>query len=61
MAQPDVIQKRGRLGKALQETAPKKAIPIEKLNWRDAPNKDASDLIVESGGKSKVLLSLISI
>jgi len=54
MARPDAIQKREHFRKALQETASKKAIPVEKLSWRDVPNRDASELIVESGGKTRV-------
>jgi len=54
MARPDVIQKREHFRKALQETASKKAIPVEKLSWRDVPIRDASELIVESGGKTRV-------
>jgi hypothetical protein len=54
MAQQDVLENREQFQKALQDTASKQAIPIEKLSWRDVPNQDASDLIVESGGKKRV-------
>ena len=54
MAQQNVVESRERFQKALEDTAVKQAIPIDKLSWRDVPNQHASDLIVESGGKKRV-------
>jgi hypothetical protein len=54
MAQPDVIQSREQFEQKLRQTASNKAIPIQQLAWRDVPNKDASDLTIESGGKKRV-------
>src|ERR1044072_7161542 len=54
MAQQDTIQNRERFQAALQDAAAKQAIPLDRLSWRDIPNRDASDLIVEAGGKKRV-------
>ena len=54
MAQQDTIKNRERFQAALQDAAAKQAIPLDRLSWRDIPNRDASDLIVEAGGKKRV-------
>ncbi|HEX5605797.1 MAG TPA: hypothetical protein VFY96_04735 [Candidatus Binatia bacterium] len=54
MTQQDTIKNRERFQVALQNAASKQAIPLERLSWRDIPNRDASDLIVEAGGKKRV-------
>ena len=54
MAQQDTIKNRERFQAALQDAASKQAIPLDCLSWRDIPNRDASDLIIEAGGKKRV-------
>jgi predicted nuclease of predicted toxin-antitoxin system len=54
MAQQDILKNRERFQAALQDAASKQAIPLDRLSWRDIPNRDASDLIVEAGGKKRV-------
>jgi len=54
MAQQKVINKRGHFQQKLQQTASAQAVPLEQLSWRDVPNKDASELIVESAGKRRI-------
>jgi hypothetical protein len=54
MTQQDTIKNRERFQVALQNAASKQAIPLDRLSWRDIPNRDASDLIVEAGGKKRV-------
>ena len=54
MAQSDATQSRKHFEQKLRQTASNKAIPIQQLTWRDVPNKDASDLTIESGGKKRV-------
>jgi predicted nuclease of predicted toxin-antitoxin system len=54
MAQQDTLKNRERFQAALQDAAAKQAIPLDRLSWRDIPNRDASDLIVEAGGKKRV-------
>ena len=54
MAQTEVIQARERFENKLKQTASNKAIPLQQLAWRDVPNKNASDLTIESGGKKRV-------
>ena len=54
MAQQDILKNRERFQAALQDAAAKQAIPLDRLSWRDIPNRDASDLIVEAGGKKRV-------
>lgn len=53
MERSDVLQIRERFGKEVQATASDKSIPIQRLSWRDVPEKDASELIIESGGKRR--------
>jgi hypothetical protein len=47
-------ENRDRFVKQLQQTASARAIPIDRLNSRDLPAKDGFELIVESGGKTRV-------
>jgi hypothetical protein len=54
MTEQDTIKNRERFQGALQDAASKQAIPLDRLSWRDIPNRDASDLIVEAGGKKRV-------
>ena len=54
MASEGVSRNREWFQKELEQTASRKAIPIQHLSWRDVSNQDASDLIVESGGKKRV-------
>ena len=54
MAQQTVKQNRERFKKLLQDTASKRAIPIEKLDMREIPNRDAFELIAKSEGKERV-------
>lgn len=54
MAHGDVTHEREQFVKELQQTASAKAIPIQKLSWRGVPNKEASELTIESGGKKRV-------
>ena len=54
MTQQDIIKNRERFQMALQDTASKQAIPLDRLSWRDIPVRDASDLIVEVGGRKRV-------
>jgi hypothetical protein len=54
MAQQNTTKNRERFQMALQDTASKQAIPLDRLSWRDIPDRDASDLIVEVGGKKRV-------
>jgi hypothetical protein len=39
--------------KKLRDAFFKKVIPIDALTWQDVPDKDASVLIIESGGKKR--------
>ena len=54
MVQQDTIKSRERFQAALQDAASKQAIPLDRLAWRDIPNRDASDLIVEASGKKRI-------
>ena len=54
MEPQDTIKNRERFQTALKDAASKQAIPLDRLSWRDIPNRDASDLIVEAGGKKRV-------
>ena len=54
MVQEDIAKNRERFVKDLQQTASHRAIPIDRLNCRDIPDKDGFELIVESGGKKRV-------
>jgi hypothetical protein len=40
--------------KDLKQIASDRAIPIDRLDCRDIPDKDGFELIVESGGKKRV-------
>jgi len=52
MAQQDTIKNRERFQIALQDAASKQAIPLDELTWRDIPNRDASNLIIEAAARS---------
>lgn len=54
MANEDIAKNRERFVKDLEQTASGRAIPIDRLNCRDIPDKDGFELIVESGGKKRV-------
>ena len=54
MANEDIAKNRERFVKDLEQTASGRAIPIDRLNCRDIPDKDGFELIVESGGKKTV-------
>ena len=54
MMDEDIAKNRERFVKDLQETASHRAIPIDRLNRRDIPDKDGFELIVESGGKKRI-------
>ena len=54
MANEDTAKNRERFVKDLEQTASGRAIPIDRLNCRDIPDKDGFELIVESGGKTRV-------
>ena len=54
MVQEEITKNRERFVKDLQQTASHRAIPIHRLNFRDIPDKDGFELIVESGGKKRV-------
>ena len=54
MANEDIAKNRERFVKDLEQTASDRAIPIDRLNCRDIPDKDGFELIVESGGKKRV-------
>ena len=43
-----------RFRKKLQDAASKQAIPIEKLDMRELPNKDAFEVAAKSGRKERV-------
>jgi hypothetical protein len=40
--------------KDLEQTASDRAIPIDRLNYREIPGKDGFQLIVKSGGKERI-------
>ena len=54
MANEDIAKNREQFVKDLEQTASGRAIPIDRLNCRDIPDKDGFELIVESGGKKRV-------
>ena len=54
MADNDIAKNREQFVKDLEQTASHRAIPIDRLNCREIPNKDGFQLIVESGGKERV-------
>jgi hypothetical protein len=54
MANQDIVKNRERFVKALEQTASGRAIPIDRLDCRDIPDKDGFELTVESGGKKRV-------
>ena len=47
-------ENRERFVKQLAQTASDRAIPIDRLNCRDLPDKDGFELVVESGGKKQI-------
>lgn len=54
MVQQDIAKNRERFLKDLQETASQRAIPIDRVDSRDIPDKDGFELTIESGGKKRV-------
>jgi hypothetical protein len=54
MTNQDIVKNRERFVKDLEQTASDRAIPIDRLDCRDIPDKDGFELIVESGGKKRV-------
>jgi|Tabmets5t2r1_1033131.scaffolds.fasta_scaffold465315_1 hypothetical protein len=54
MAHDDIAKNRERFVKDLEQTASDRAIPIDRLNCREIPDKDGFELIVESGGKERI-------
>jgi hypothetical protein len=54
MANKDTAKNRERFVQDLEQTASARAIPIDRLNCRDIADKDGFELIVESGGKTRV-------
>ena len=54
MAHEDTAKNREQFVKDLEQTASGRAIPIDRLDCRDIPDKDGFELIVESGGKERV-------
>jgi len=54
MADDDIARNRERFVKDLEQTASDRAIPIDRLNSRELPDKDGFELIVESGGKKRI-------
>ena len=57
MAQQDTIKERERFQAALQDAASNQAIPLDRLSWRDIPNRDASDLLSRRAAKREFLRS----
>jgi hypothetical protein len=54
MTHQTVKQNRERFKKRLEDTASKQAIPIDKLDMREVRNRNAFELIANSGGKERV-------
>jgi hypothetical protein len=54
MAHDDIAKNRERFVKDLEQTASHRAIPIDRLNCREIPDKDGFELIVKSGGKERI-------
>ena len=54
MAHDDIAKNRARFVKDLEQTASHRAIPIDRLNCREIPDKDGFELIVKSGGKERI-------
>jgi hypothetical protein len=54
MANKDIAKNRERFVEDLEQTASGRAIPIDRLKCQDIPDKDGFELIVESGGKTRV-------
>jgi hypothetical protein len=54
MAHDDIAKSRERFVKDLEQTASDRAIPIDRLESRELPDKDGFELIVESGGKKRI-------
>ena len=50
-----LVKNREQFVQDLKETASKRAIPIDRLECQDIPDKDGFQLIVESGGKKRIL------
>jgi hypothetical protein len=54
IARDDIAKNRERFVKTLEQTASHRAIPIDRLDCREIPDKDGFQLIVESGGKERI-------
>ena len=54
MAHEDLIRSREQFVEDLRQTASNRAIPIDRLECQDIPDKDGFQLIIESGGKKRV-------
>jgi hypothetical protein len=54
MAHNNIAKNREQFVKHLEQTASQRAIPIDRLNCREIPDKDGFQLIVESGGKERI-------
>jgi hypothetical protein len=54
MAHNNIAKNREQFVKDLEQTASQRAIPIDRLNCREIPDKDGFQLIVESGGKERI-------
>ncbi len=55
MTHEDIVKAREQFLNDLRQTAAYRAIPIDRLNCRGIPDKDGFELIVESGGKERIL------
>ena len=54
MAHENIVKNRDRFVRDLKQIASDRAIPIDRLDCQDIPDKDGFELIVESGGKERV-------
>jgi hypothetical protein len=54
MAHENIAKNREQFVKNLKQTASDRAIPIDRLDSRDIPDKDGFEVIVESGGKKRI-------
>ncbi|MGE5304049.1 MAG: hypothetical protein ACM3TN_12110 [Alphaproteobacteria bacterium] len=54
MTHEEIARNRDRFVNDLEQTASERAIPIDRLDCRDIPDKDGFQLIIESGGKERV-------
>jgi hypothetical protein len=54
MVHEKMAKNRDRFVKDLEQTASDRAIPIDRLDSREIPDKDGFEIIVESGGKKRI-------